>query len=75
MSLTKFFGEIVLAVFYIGGWVLYFRERSRSRDYVTDLMSVVYRNDLGRDDLRRSLNHDEVEKQLKRWTGEEGTDV
>jgi len=47
--------------FSLGGWLLYFRERERSRDYVTDLLQVVYDHDLGRDDLRRSTNWSEVE--------------
>lgn len=51
----------------VGGWVLYLRERSRSRDYVTDLLQVVYDHDLGREDLRRSLDWDEVEEWVERW--------
>lgn len=57
----------LVAVWALGGWLLYFRERDRSRDYVADLLQVVYDHDLGRDDLRRSLNHGEVEQQVERW--------
>ena len=52
------------------GWGFYLNERARSRDYVTDLLQVVYDNDLGRDDLRRSLGHDEVDKRLEWWENE-----
>lgn len=48
------------------GWAMYFRERSRSRDYATDLSQVIHDYGLGRDDLRRSLRHDEIENRLDR---------
>lgn len=51
----------------IGGWLLYFYERQRSRDYVTDLVQVVYDHNLGRDDLRRSLEWNEVYNRVDRW--------
>lgn len=50
--------------FALGGWVLYFRELQRSRDYLADLMQTVHDYDLDRDDLRRSLNWSEVEDYL-----------
>lgn len=56
-----------MLAFSFGGWLLYFRERDRSRDYVTDLMQVVHDNDLGKSDLRRSLKWSEVEQQVERW--------
>lgn len=49
----------------LAGWVLYFRERGRSRDYVTDLMSVVHDHDLGREDLRRSTDWREVRRHVE----------
>lgn len=61
--------EIITAAFVlfaIVGWLLYFNEPDRSRDYVTDLMQLVYDSDLDRDDLRRSLDHDEIEDRLER---------
>lgn len=59
--------EVAAAAFSLGGWLLYFRERGRSRDYATDLLSVVHDYDLGREDLRRSLGWSEVEEQVARW--------
>lgn len=63
MSEIVAFGFVLYAIV---GWVLYFNERERSRDYVSDLMQLVYDHDLGRDDLRRSLGHDEVDDHLER---------
>ncbi len=60
-------GNVVVAVVVVSGWVMYWRERHRSRDYVTDLMGIVYKHDLGREDLRRALGHDEVEERLEKW--------
>lgn len=57
----------VWGVFGFYGWLLYFREHERSRDYVTDLMQVAHDYELTRDDLRRSLGYDEVEERLERW--------
>jgi hypothetical protein len=54
----------------IGGWLLYFYERQRSRDYVADLVQVVYDQGLDRDDLRRSLEWDEVADRVDRWEGQ-----
>ena len=54
----------------IGGWLLYFRERERSRDYVADLVQVIYDHGLGREDLRRSLEWDEVADCVDRWEGQ-----
>jgi len=62
--------EVVVVAFALGGWVLYFRERERSRDYVTDLLAVVYDHDLARDDLRRSTNWSEVENKVERFENE-----
>ncbi|WP_435067717.1 hypothetical protein [Haloplanus sp. C73] len=56
-----FFGTLAL-----GGWILYFRERERSRDYATDLSQLIHDHDLGRDDLRRSLAWDEIEERVER---------
>jgi hypothetical protein len=59
-------GTVMLIVFTWGlvGWALWFRERARSRDYATDLSQLIHDHDLGRDDLRRSLGHDEIEDRL-----------
>ena len=56
-----------LWAFGIGGWLAYLRERGRSRDYVTDLLQVVYDNGLGTGDLRRSLEWREVADRVERW--------
>jgi hypothetical protein len=48
------------------GWALWFYERARSRDYATDLSQLIHDYELGRDDLRRSLSHDEIERSLER---------
>lgn len=58
--------EIGVALFAFGGWVLYFRERGRSRDYATDLSAVIVQHDLNRDDLRRSLKWDEIAEFVER---------
>jgi hypothetical protein len=52
--------------FAVLGWFAYLIERQRSRDYATDLAQLVHDYDLNRDDLRRSLGHDEIEDQLDR---------
>jgi len=58
MTRGLWFGGMTL--FAIAGWLLYFRERERSRDYATDLVSVVYTYGVPRGDLRRSLQWDEI---------------
>lgn len=58
--------ELVFWTFAIAGWLLYFNERDRSRDYATDLSQLIYDYDLDRDDLRRSLNHAEIEDRVNR---------
>jgi len=57
---------LAFVVWAIAGWLLYFSERERSRDYATDLSQLIYDYDLGRDDLRRSLDHEEIEERLER---------
>ena len=52
-------------VFAILGWLLYFNDRTRSRDYATDLVQVVCDYDLGREDLRRSLDWDEIDRRME----------
>lgn len=59
-------------LFAILGWLLYFNERTRSRDYATDLVQVVCDYDLGREDLRRSLDWDEIDRRME--LKEEATD-
>jgi hypothetical protein len=48
------------------GWFLYFHERERSRDYASDLAQLIYDYDLGREDLRRSLEWDEIADRVGR---------
>lgn len=52
-------------------WALYFswrhwRELQRSRDYATELSQLIHDYDLTRDDLRRSLNWDEIEDRVEK---------
>lgn len=54
------------AVFAIGGWLLYFNERERSRDYATDLAQLIHDYDLTDDDLRRSTEHGETRQYVSR---------
>jgi len=57
---------LLVTLWGIGGWLLYFRERDRSRDYATDLSQVIHDYDLGRNDLRRSLGWEEIEERVER---------
>ena len=50
------------------GWLLYLRERARSRDYATDLAQIIHDYDLGREDLRRALEWDEIGERVGRET-------
>ena len=45
-------------------WYLYAKGREKSRDYATDLAQVIHDHDLDSDDLRRSLNHDEITRRV-----------
>jgi hypothetical protein len=65
MTLVETLSTVGIALFTISGWLLYFRERNRSRDYATDLAQLVHDHDLGRDDLRRSLQWDEIEERVR----------
>ena len=56
--------SVLIGLFAVSGWVLYFRERSRSRDYVTDLMQLVHDHDVGLDELRRSRDWKEVKRSV-----------
>lgn len=58
---------VFLVGFALAGWGLYFRENKYRRDVLTDLFQVMYDYDVGRDGLRRSLGHDEVEERLEHW--------
>lgn len=42
------------------GWLLYFRERGRSRDYATDLAQILYDYPETKNSLRRATNWDEI---------------
>lgn len=57
--------SLATMLFVIGGWLLYFRERKRSRDYATDLAQVIHDHDLDRNDLRRSLNWNEIRERVR----------
>lgn len=64
MSLEESIAYGAALTFSFGGWILYFRERGRSRDYATDLSQLIHDHDLGRDDLRRSLEWSEIEQRV-----------
>jgi len=51
---------LLVGIVGIAGWVLYFRERERSRDYATDLAQVIHDYPECMDSLRRSLNWEEI---------------
>jgi len=55
---------VVWGLFGVVGWLKYFVECERSRDYATDLLQVVHDYDLTADDLRRSLEHDEIARRV-----------
>lgn len=57
LTLTSVFGII--------GWVLYFRERNRSRDYATDLAQVIHDYPECTDSLRRSLQWAEINERVE----------
>ena len=66
-------GELVFAgvtLWGIAGWLLYFRERQRSRDYATDLVSIVYTYDVPREHLRRAIEWDEIVARVDGFGGE-----
>lgn len=54
----------IIMLFGIAGWLLYFRERQRSRDYATDLAQVIHDYPNSTDSLRRSLKYDEIENRV-----------
>jgi hypothetical protein len=56
---------LLVTLWGIGGWILYFRERGRSRDYAADLAQLIHDHDLARGDLRRSLGWDEIEDRVQ----------
>lgn len=68
MSLGQLVADGLYLAVAFGGWVAYYRERKRSRDYVADLLSVVYRFDLGPADLRRATGWSEVDDRLAAWS-------
>jgi len=61
-------GAIILAEF--GAFLLFFilwsKERAKSRDYATDLSQLIYSKDLNSRDLRRSLRHKEIRKEVEK---------
>jgi hypothetical protein len=42
------------------GWLFYFRERDRSRDYATDLSQILYDYPEAETSLRRATNWKEI---------------
>jgi len=62
--MTTELAAVVWAVFGVVGWLKYFAECERSRDYGTDLLQVVHDYDLDAADLRRSLEHDEIARRV-----------
>jgi len=46
--------------------ILWFKERERSRDYATDLSKIIHDKDLDSRDLRRSLRHKEIRKEVEK---------
>lgn len=59
---------LVMAVLIVG-WLQYFAERERSRDYATDLSQLIHDHDLGREDLHRSLEWGEIADRVERQEG------
>jgi len=57
---------IVVGVLGLSGWALYQKERAKSRDYATDLSQLIHDYDLTKDDLRRSLKHEEIKERVGR---------
>jgi len=56
-------GMVVFGVF---GWVMYFRERKRSRDYATDLSQLIHDYPLDEQSLHRSLQWREIRNRLQK---------
>lgn len=56
-----------VTAFYVAGWLLYFYEKQKYRDALTDLVCIVRKsnNDVDRDDLRRTEDHKKIKKYLK----------
>lgn len=55
-------------------WGEWMKERDQRRDYATDLAQAIHDYDLGRRDLRRSLDHKEVQRAVERHGEEEVND-
>jgi len=59
------FGDILwwgLTAFYLLGWLLYFYEKQKYRDAVTDLTSVMHDYDVPFSELRRTEDHKALER-------------
>lgn len=63
--MTGVVADGMLAVSLVG-WLLYLRETERTADLHDDLCRVIHDGLVDRDDLRRSLDHDEVRDALER---------
>jgi len=64
--------ELLVWLFAVAGWLLYFRENKKSRDYATDLSQVIHDYPESTDSLRRSLEWDEINNRVNQeWSGNE----
>jgi len=46
--------------------ILYYKEQQYRRDVLTDLVQLIHEYDIQRDELRRSVEYDEIEKYVDR---------
>lgn len=65
--------NVLLIFLGIAGWILYSEERQKSRDYATDLSTLIHSHDLDSRDLRRSLRHKEIRREIERTYKNDGT--
>lgn len=56
-----------VTAFYLSGWLLYFRERRKYRDAITDLCQLMHDHDVSYEALRRTEGH----KKMKWYWGQE----
>jgi hypothetical protein len=63
--MTEWLLIAILSIIGICGWLLYYREYERSRDYATDLAQVIHDYPESTDSLRRSLKWDEISDRVE----------
>ncbi len=51
-----------VTAFYMAGWLMWFRERSRYRDAVTDLTCIMHDYDVPYSELQRTEDHKALER-------------